>query len=81
MSWLIFIAVYAIGIPCWVAFEKRAFPYEDGDYTIDCDGAREVTRDMWKDDVKCRAVVWPVCAAFLAILLPFMLLDILFDLL
>lgn len=75
----ILLAVYVLGVPCWIWMEKRFLPFQEGDYTIDFDGAHEITPEMWKSNVCARAFIWPVCIAFAVILLPVVAIDKLFD--
>lgn len=77
----IFLAVYIIGIPCWVWFEKKFFPFHEEDYHIEYDGAHEITPEVWKCDVCARASIWPLVIAFFVAMLPIILLDKLFDVL
>lgn len=77
-GWVI-LALYILGIPLWMLIEKKYFPFEEGDYHIEFDGAHEITPEIWKCDVVARAGIWPICLAATIMLLPFKLLDILFE--
>lgn len=77
-GWIL-LAIYIVGIPIWIFVEKRFFPFKDGDYTVDFDGAHKITPEMWKCYVEARAVLWPLCLAIIIILLPCMLIDIIFE--
>lgn len=59
--------------------EKRFFPWEEGDYTIEFDGAHEITPELWRIEVGARAILWPLCLAAIIILFPFKLLDIIIE--
>lgn len=80
IGWIL-LTVYIVGIPCWIWIEKRFFPWKEGDYTIDFDGAHEITPEVWQCDVCARAGLWPLVLAFIIVLLPFKLIDILFEIL
>ena len=78
IGWIL-LAVYILGIPCWILMEKQFFPFQDGEYTIEYDGVHEITPEVWKCDVCGRAPIWPLCVAFIVILLPIAVIDRLFD--
>ena len=78
IDWII-LAIYILVIPLWIWMEKRFFPFREGDYTIEYDGPHEITPEIWQCDVEARSVLWPLCLAVFIILLPFKLLDILFE--
>ena len=78
IGWIILV-IYILVIPLWIWVEKRFFPFEEGDYHIDFDGAHEITPEIWQCDVETRAALWPICVAFIIVLLPFKLLDIIFE--
>ena len=59
--------------------EKRFFPFQEGDYTIEYDGAHEITPEIWQCKVEARASLWPICVAVIIVSLPFKLLDIIFE--
>lgn len=81
MFGLVLLAIYIIGIPIWIFVEKKFFPFKDGDYTIEFDGAHEITPEMWKCDVEARAALWPFCLAVIIMLIPFRLIDTIFEIL
>lgn len=78
IGWII-LAIYILIIPLWIFVEKKFFPFKEGDYTIEFDGAHEITPEIWQCDVEARAVLWPICVAVIIVLLPFKLLDIIFE--
>lgn len=72
--------LYVIGVPCWVWFEKKFLAWNDGDYCFDDNGeAYEETHEMWRDEVCTRAILWPVCLCIIIIMIPFMLVEKIFD--
>ena len=77
-GWIL-LAIYIIGIPIWIFVEKKFFPFKDGDYTIEFDGAHEITPEIWQCDVEARAALWPLCLAIIIILFPCKLIDIIFE--
>lgn len=77
-GWIL-LAIYIIGIPIWIFVEKKFFPFKDGDYTIEFDGAHEITPEIWQCDVEARAGLWPLCLAIIIILFPCKLIDIIFE--
>ena len=78
IGWII-LAIYIVGIPCWIWFEKKFWPFEEGDYHIEFDGAHEITPEVWKCDVCARAGLWPLCIAVFVVMSPIILIDKLFD--
>lgn len=78
IGWIL-IAVYIIGIPCWIWMEKRFSPFQEGDYTIEYDGAHEITPEVWRCDVCTRAGLWPLCIVAIVVLLPVVVIDKLFE--
>lgn len=78
IGWIL-LAVYIIGIPCWIRMEKRFLPFREGDYHIEFDGAHEITPEVWRRDVCARAGVWPLCVAVIIALLLVIVIDRLFD--
>ena len=78
IGWIILV-IYILIIPLWMWMEKRFFPFKEGDYTIEFDGAHEITPEMWQCDVETRAMLWPLCLVVIIILLPFKLIDIIFE--
>lgn len=78
IGWIL-LAVYIVGIPIWICAEKRFAPFQEGDYTIEFDGAHEITPEIWQCDVEARAALWPICVAVIIVLLPLKLIDIIFD--
>lgn len=79
-GWVL-LAIYIIGIPIWIFVEKKFFPFEEGNYKIEFDGAHEITPEVWKCDVEARAVIWPLCLVVIIMLLPCKLIDIIFEML
>lgn len=79
MTGWILLVVYILGIPCWIWMEKRFFPFQKGDYTLDYDRVDEITPEVWKYHVCARASFWPLCLAVVIILLPVVIIDKLFD--
>ena len=79
VGWIL-LAVYLVGIPVSIWVEKRFFPFEEGDYHIEFDGAHEITPELWKSEVITRAVIWPLVIAFALALIPICLLNTIFDL-
>ena len=75
------LAIYIVGIPVWIWAEKKFAPFEEGDYTIEFDGAHEITPDIWKSRVCARAALWPICIAVIVALFPIVLIDKIFELL
>lgn len=68
--------LYVIGIPCWVWLEKKFLPWNDGDYCFDDNGeAYEEIREMWRDEVCTRAILWPLYLCAIIIMIPFMLVE------
>ena len=80
MGWFI-LFLYILGIPCWIWIEKKYFPFREGDYHIEFDGAHEITPDIWKTEVCARAGLWPLCVLFIIVLSPISVIDKLFDIL
>jgi len=78
IGWIL-LAVYIVGIPIWIWAEKRFAPFQEGDYTIEFDGAHEITPEIWKCNVCACAAIWPLCVAFMVALLPYILIDKIFD--
>lgn len=78
IGWII-LAIYILIIPLWIWIEKRFFPFKEGDYTIEFDGAHEITPEIWQCDVEARAALWPICVAVIIVLLPFKLLNVIFE--
>lgn len=72
---IILLSVYIIGIPIWMLVEKKWLPYEEGEYTIEFDGAHEITPEMHRDNAIARSVIWPFCLAALVLLSPIVLLN------
>ncbi len=80
MIYLNLLILYVIGVPCWVWFEKKFLPWNDGDYCFDDNGeVYEETREMWMDEVCARAILWPLCLCAIIIMIPFMLVEKIFD--
>lgn len=79
MTGLIILVVYILGVPAWMWIEKIFFPYKEGDYTIDYDGAHEITPEIWKCDAEARACIWPICLAAIITILPIVLFDKIFE--
>ena len=73
------LVAYIVGIFVWMLVEKRFFPYEEGEYTIEFDGAHEITPDMHKDRSICRSILWPLCLAFIIVMLPLVALEKIYD--
>lgn len=78
IGWILLV-VYILGIPCWIWMEKRFFPFQEGDYTIEYDGAHEITPEVWRCNVCARAAIWPLCVACIIALLPAVIIDRLFE--
>ena len=76
---IILLSIYIIGVPIWMFIEKKYIPYQEGEYTIEFDRAYEVTPEMHKTDAIARSVMWPLCAAFVIVLLPVVLLEALYE--
>lgn len=76
---IILIAIYIVGIIVWMKIEKKYFPYEEGDYTIEFDGAHEITPEIYDSNVQARAIIWPLCLCLIIVLLPFKLINIIYN--
>lgn len=76
---LILLAVYILGIPYWIWMEKRFFPFQEGDCAFDFCEIYEITLETWRCDVCTRAFLWPLCVAFIIIILPIIVINKLFD--
>ena len=76
---IILIVIYIVGIIIWMKIEKKYFPYEEGDYTIEFDGAHEITPEIHDNNAICRSVLWPLCLTVIIVLLPIKLLNIIFE--
>lgn len=76
---IILIVIYIIGVILWMKIEKKYFPYKEGEYKIEFDGAHEVTPEIHDGDSICRSVLWPLCLAVIIALLPMRLLIIIFE--
>lgn len=75
---IILIVIYIVGIIVWMKIEKKYFPYEEGEYTIEFDGANEITPEMHDDNVKARTILWPLFLFFIIGLIPFKLINIIY---
>lgn len=73
------LVLYIVGIFIWMKIEKIFFPYKEGEYTIEWWGAEEITEDIHKGRAVCRSVLWPLCFAFIIMMLPIVLLDKIFE--
>lgn len=78
IGWIL-LAVYFIGIPCWIWMEKRVSPFKEGDYTIEYDEAHEITPEVWRYEVCAHASLWPLCIVAIVVLLPVVAIDKLFE--
>ena len=76
---IILIVIYIVGIIIWMKIEKKYFPYKEGEYTIEFDGAHEITPEIHDDNAMCRSVLWPLYLAIIIVLLPFKLVDIIYN--
>lgn len=74
MTWFLYIMIYILGAIIWYLIEKKFFPYEEGYYKIEFDGAHEQTIDMQRDDRMARCILWPLTAGFMLTILPIVLL-------
>lgn len=54
MLLIILIVIYIIGVIIWMKIEKKYFPYEKGDYTIEFDGAHKITPEIYNCNVQAR---------------------------
>ena len=79
MIGIILSIVYILGILCHIWIEKKFFPFEEGDYELDWDGPHEETEEMWKAKVCTRALLWPIVLAFVVVMLPIVIVDIIID--
>ena len=79
MTEALLIVGYIVGIIVWMRFEKKFFPYEEGEYTIEFDGAHEITEEMHNDRAIERSIIWPICLSLILVLLPFRALIWLFE--
>ena len=70
MTEALLIVGYIVGIVVWMRVEKRFFPYEDGEYTIEFDGAHEITEEIHNDRAIGRSIIWPFCLFAILLLLP-----------
>lgn len=75
---LLIIVIYIIGLLIWIAIEKKCFPYKEGDYTIEFDGAHEITPEMHESNAIARSILWPICLVFIVALLPVIIIRIIF---
>lgn len=71
--------LYIVGIFMWMIVEKIFFPYEEGEYTLEWWGAEEITEDIHNGRAVCRSVLWPLCLAFIIMMLPVVLLNKIFE--
>lgn len=76
---IVLLSIYIIGIPIWMLIEKKYFPYKKGEYTIEFDGAHEITPDIHKVRAVTRSALWPMCAAVVIVLSPLALLLALYE--
>lgn len=63
------VLIYIIGLLIWIKIEKKYFPYKEGDYTIEFDGAHEITSEEHNANAKIRSILWPL---FLCIVIVFL---------
>ena len=71
--------LYIVGIFMWMLIEKKFLPYEKGEYTIELWGAEEITEDIHNVRAVCRSILWPLCLAFIIMMLPVVLLNKIFE--
>ena len=76
---IVLIVIYILGVVIWMKIEKKYFPYEEGDYTIEFDGAHEITPEMHDNDAIYRSMIWPCFLGCLIVLLPLKLIDIIYN--
>ena len=76
---MILLIIYVIGIIISLFIFKKYLPYEEGEYTIEFDGAYPVTKDMHDNDNILRAIIWPLIVAFLIAFSPIMILKYLYN--
>lgn len=70
MTEALLIVGYIVGIIVWMRVEKKFFPYEEGEYTIEFDGAHEITEEMHNVKAIERSIIWPICLSFILVFLP-----------
>ena len=73
------IAGYIVGIVVWMKIEKKYFPYEEGEYTMEYDGAHEITEEMHNNRSIERSILWPLCVSVILVFLPIKAIIWLFD--
>ena len=76
---IILIVIYIIGVIIWIKIEKKYFPYEEGEYTIEFDGAHEMTPEIHDDNAMCRSALWPLVLTVILVLLPVVLIQKIYD--
>ena len=79
MNIFIGILIYLVGAVIWYFVERKWFPYQEGEYTIDFDGAHELTIPMQRDNRLCRVLLWPLPLAAFVILSPIALIARIFE--
>ena len=72
------VLIYIIGLLIWIKIEKKYFPYKEGDYTLEFDGAHEITREMHEFNAIARTILWPVCLTLIIALLPVKIINIIY---
>lgn len=75
---IILIAIYIIGVIIWMKIEKKYFPYEEGEYTIEFDGAHEITPEIHDDNAICRSILWPLFLVIIIVLFPIVLIQMIY---
>ena len=54
--------------------EDKYFPYKEGDYTIEFDGAHKITPEIHEGNIMCRSTLWPLMLTIILALLPIVLI-------
>ena len=71
--------LYIVGIFIWMLIEKKFFPYEEEEYTIEWWGVEEITEDIHNGRAILRSALWPLCLVFIIIMIPVVLLSKIFE--
>lgn len=73
--WWIYAIIYFVGVIICAFLFPRLFPYQEGDWEL-IDGVLvEKSESQHKIDNSARVMLWPLVAAFMAMLTPIVILD------
>jgi Ca2+/H+ antiporter len=75
---MLLILIYIIGLLIWIKIENKYFPYEEEEYTIEFDGAHEITPEMHECDSIARSILWPISLSFIIIMSPIIIISMIY---